>query len=1079
MRSMPGFNGTAKLLIALLAGLLPTVQVEAFPVASNAASYTACGRVFPDPHAFWPSPSAAPLQSPWAKGNASCRAVDFLPWQASLDGLAFLASEEMFGDFVEVYDLSDLDGPYAEALDFANGEGSSAGLPTTTGERDKAPMYLIRVTDETDGLIPIAEREHFVFTLSIHGIEKAGIEGGIRAIEDLATWASCEKHGDASPANCAQEQAGPSNPHPILETLPGESVTAGEALRKSSVWFVLSNPDGWRRGDKQGGGFFYQRYNGNGMDMNRDWPTKGWTFRPFTPWSEPETRGVGKALKAIKPQWGGGLDLHGQIIDRAFSFTLIGGGERPYGKDRRVLQYVKGAWADAEQKLAWHPLIKPNDEPEACVFGAGGTSEDPDCDLTNRIYGVQWGTIWDTIDYTVSGDMGSWMDSPLGLNADGIDNEMSLSHLSNCGVGSCYLTEFEQLHVDGNKSLIYAMIHYKLTPEDQTFRYRGRAAYLYNPRVLADPGSPPIDASLLALPTQDDESTGSQTHLRDESTWEFTVAGPGEQIYNGGLSVEFTLSNVQGVSAGSRNAFAIDRRLQEGEEPDPQRGDLADGWQTMNSYFNQSDLYAQGGARIDVNGPPPGLYRLRVSGGVPMTWSAEIRYTKEPAWPDPGQLPFTASNMRFFDMLADFVPEAAHRLVRVTPDEVLAGTVDLTAFDTVIAVDNAFLPGVTSTAKRRRAALSIDESLTVPAALGGARTSHSTVSYEFDLDAELVAELDWIDVAISHPLPGDMDVYLQIQRPDGSWSADLAGGTTAGLFGDALAYALPQAGRYRVQVVNVAAEAQHADLAIRFRTAADIVDPATTVVAVDRSPADNIDTRVSGRTEADRERMAALARAFVEQGGNLVLTDDSLRALEWMGVLPKRAVSRTSVYAGHVLFEYDDPVAGTVVTYDDPLARNVDQPGSAEGAGHRHQVTEPIPIGYAIEDLNGGDFLSLPQWYVNREPWEAAGGRTVGRVAGGDVTLGEIPVGDGVVRIIGSLLPFPTARFDHPYGLGNYALTWTGYELASNLFSWENPHGPGATPARATPSTPPRGGNFGGLELLLVLMLVAARRFRE
>ena len=1050
--------------------LLPAPQAAATPVASNAAAYAACGRVFPDPHAYWPSPAAAPAQSPWAKGNANCRAVDFLPWQATLDGLAFLASPEMFGDFIEIYDLSDPDGPWADALDFASGEGLSAGLPTTTGEREKSPMYLIRVTDEEYAGIPIDEREHFVYTLSIHGIEKAGVEGGIRAIEDLATWAACEKHGDAAAANCAQEGAGPNNPHPILETLPNESITAGEALRRSSVWFVLSNPDGWRRGDKQSGGFFYQRYNGNGMDMNRDWPTKGWTFRPFTPWSEPENRTTGKALKAIKEKWTGGVDLHGQIIAEAFSYTLIGGAERPFGKDRRVLQFVKGAWADAEQKLSWNPLIKGNDEPEPCVYGTGSQSEDPDCDPTNRIYGVQWGTIWDTIDYTVTGALGDWIDSPLGLDADGIDNEMSLSHLGTCGVGTCYLIDFEQLHVDGNKSLIYGMIHYSLTPEDQTFRYDGRAAYLYTPRVVADPGSPPVE--IPDLPVQAPEATGMQTHTRGESVYEFTVASRSEEVYNGGLYAEFTLSNVQGVSPGTMNEFAIDRQLGEGEEADPQRGEVVDGWQTMNSYFNQSDLYQQAGARIDVNGPPPGRYRLRVSGGVPMNWSAQIRYTTTPSWPDPGQLPFEATNMAFFEMLAEFVPDAANRLVRITADEVLAGTVNLADFDTVIAADDAFLPGFRSAeATRKRAQNPIADTLSVPPA---APERAATAAYLFDVEAGH----HWLEARIRHPAAGNMDLYLQRLDENGRWSEDLATGKSRSRNGEALAYIHPPAGRYRLQVANTDAPSQAVSVNIRFVAPGEAVDPASTIVPIDRTPADNIDTRPSGKTETDRDRMAAKVRDFVSQGGNLVLTDNSLQALQWMGLVPGGAVNRQSVYAGHVLFQYADE-AGTVVTYDDPLAANVNQPGAAEGENHRHQVTEPIPIGYAIEDLNGGSLLSQLQWSVEREDWEAAGGRIVGTV-GSDVTLGELPVGDGVVRILGTLLPFPSDDYDHPYGLSNYALTWTGYELTQNLLSWTNPNGTGGQTARGLETASSRGGSNAPLLLaLLVGMLLISRRRRN
>jgi hypothetical protein len=53
---------------------------------------------------------------------------------------------------------------------------------------------------------------------------------------------------------------------------------------------VFPDPDGWRRGSISEGGVFYQRYNGNGIDPNRDWPDLGYTFRPYSGPSEPETR---------------------------------------------------------------------------------------------------------------------------------------------------------------------------------------------------------------------------------------------------------------------------------------------------------------------------------------------------------------------------------------------------------------------------------------------------------------------------------------------------------------------------------------------------------------------------------------------------------------------------------------------------------------------------------------------------------------------------------------------------------------------------------------------------------------------
>ncbi|MGH3130132.1 MAG: hypothetical protein ACRDNX_04890, partial [Gaiellaceae bacterium] len=50
------------------------------PIAATDAAYAACGRVFADPHAYWPAPAQAPGRSPFAKGNATCASVDFLSY---------------------------------------------------------------------------------------------------------------------------------------------------------------------------------------------------------------------------------------------------------------------------------------------------------------------------------------------------------------------------------------------------------------------------------------------------------------------------------------------------------------------------------------------------------------------------------------------------------------------------------------------------------------------------------------------------------------------------------------------------------------------------------------------------------------------------------------------------------------------------------------------------------------------------------------------------------------------------------------------------------------------------------------
>lgn len=855
----------------------PFTQVAlAEPVADNDSLYAACGRVFPDPQAYAPSPTPAAGESPFAKGNASCRAQDFISYQGALRGLNYLSTK--YPGFLEVIDLAETT-EYDDVLNRELGDGFSAGLPNGTLARNRSHLHLFKVTNAASP-IPEAARDHFVFPLSIHGIERAGIEGGLRAIEDLVTWGALEP--DRMILETADAEVGGARNLPV-----------GEVLQRSVSYFVLANPDGWRRGDSGEAGPFFMRYNGNGMDMNRDWPEIGYTERQYTPWSEPETRTFGKVLKDIKQKWTGGIDLHGQLTDRAFSFTLIGGSQRPFDKNERVQQFVEQAYADAEARLSWSEFIKPNNELPACVEpGLNGTVNPPPCDARNRYYGVQYGTIWDTIDYTVSGAFGNWIDSPIGLNADGIDNEMSVSHLINCGTGKCYLNQFEQLHVDGNKSLIYAMLNFSLQPPPAEFTFSGDAAYLVNPRRLVDAGSPSPTApegkvAQEALATTQNHGGGGSANSGG-TTFEFDIADPAStEFYTGGVSGQVTYSNVQGVGGAAANGIAIDRQLEDGS------------WERVNRDFNQSPIYLQTGMKVDVNFPVPGHYRTRVFGPVPAQFRLDVFFTTAPAWPDPGQLPFDVSNMDFFTALQPFIAEGGS-LTPVSVDDVLAGTRNLDNFDTVIAVDDAFLPGYEPTSATKES--------------------------------------------------------------------------------------LPPTNRSRL----------------------------------------------------DRDALAEAVRGFAERGGNVVLTDDSLRALEWMRLVPEASTEQIGVYAGHVAFTADD---GETTTYEDPLAANILRPGAAEGTNHRRQITEPVPIGYRVEVNNEG--LFQPEWFVDRAAWDAAGGRTVGTEGTDDssqrVTFGEVPVGAGQVRILGSFTPVPSTEYDHPFGLSSYAITEPGYELARNMWSHENP----------------------------------------
>jgi hypothetical protein len=1000
--------GLAAVAASLLLGL---PSGGSAPVATSAAAYQACGRVFPDPHAYWPSPAQAPARSPFAKGNAACAAVDFLSYADMVKGVEYL--ETLFPDFVEFYELERRFGGGSDCTSStSSADMCSAGLPQqgVPAGRQRSSLYLLRVTDER---VPDTSKKFFTFPLSIHGIERAGAEAGVRAAEDLATWAACEAGVATAPVTCAKEGA---TPHPLLETTPQQSVTAGDALRRSAVYFVFANPDGWRRGDIDNGVRFFQRYNGNGVDMNRDWPTIGFTFRPYTPWSEPETRSFGKVMKQIRPKWDGGIDLHGQLIDRAFSFTLLGAGEQNYAKNQRILQTVKGAWADAEQRLAWSPLIKPNTAPKD----------------DQRLYGVQWGTVWDTIAYTTTGSLGDWINSPLGLDGDGIDNEMSLSHISNCGVGSCYLIDGEQLHVDGNKSLIYSMINFTLKPEDTVFRVPGKVAYVRSPKVVSNSGQPTQAPPGAGLPPQA-PILDAALDAGNDFTYAFTIDGLDEGVWNGGVEGRVTSGNVGGVGQLATTEIILERYRSGEEDPGPATacGAAGDEWEEINRYFDQSDVYQQAGAAVHGNMPLPGRYRICLTGGLATKLRAsggsadlDISFTAEQAWEDPGQKPYSATNMAFFDSLATHM--APGQLVSVTADQILAGTVNLDRFSSLVVADDAF-PGYSEPIPTGPAQGQISfpdvtakTAATVPCAYqpGTADVLPPTCAADFEFDISNAFNNQRMTIALDAPNSVDWDLYLERQSLiSGDWSA--AGSAATGDASETLTLLNPLPGHYRARVVNWAAGPPADGLTVSFSNEYAGTPPAP-----------------STRSEADRTAWGQKLRAFAERGGNLVLTDAAVANLAHMGVVGRSFVNDFSVYAGYIGFTRD----GRTGTYSDPLAENVNQPGAAEGPGFRHQTYEPVPIGYAISPPDqDAQLSSSPVWSVDQTEWERLGGRTAGTTSADQVTLGELAAGKGVIRLVGALLPMPTEQYYHPFGLANYAVTYSGYQVLQNALRWQRP----------------------------------------
>lgn len=153
-------------------------------------------------------------------------------------------------------------------------------------------------------------------------------------------------------------------------------------------------------------------------------------------------------------------------------------------------------------------------------------------------------------------------------------------------------------------------------------------------------------------------------------------------------------------------------------------------------------------------------------------------------------------------------------------------------------------------------------------------------------------------------------------------------------------------------------------------------------------------------------------RSFVQDGGTLILTDKAGTLLEDLGVVPAGSVKMHTAYVGFVEF----------LNRTDPLNQGL--------RGVASQTFDTVPIGYRFGTAAEN---SAPNWTVDQAAFEDAGGRTAATNGTGRAAYGEVPLGQGKIRFLGSLLPDPTEAYDHRYGLQNYAVTYTGYTLLENM----------------------------------------------
>jgi hypothetical protein len=383
-----------------VAFLLGSIPVRATPVCSDEPRAACGGRIFPE-----------------AEGSASFVQHDNGEYEAGL-----LALEEEFPRYFRATTFSELLGE--EALSVEGRE-----------------IWMVEITDfkaPEKGKVPVA------VSLSVHGPERAGLEGGVRYMEDLARWAAEQPE------------------HKLRNGTDGDSIAVpvSEALKKVHVYISNINPDGWASGDVANGGVF-QRGNGNGQDLNREYPTIGWTDTGNTPVSEPETRWWIRALRRVDPVVS--TDIHGELTSANNAFA--------------DLMLPAGQWDPVEQaqheRLARHMAsnveryFEQQNIDTSEVMGEEGMTP------------AEYATGFDVVGYDASGFMGDWFTQN---GAVDMDVEHFLSHMV---PNSTWVAALEKAHIAAVRGEIETLIVEALVTRRVKVSLKlGRVKYLRNGKTV-------------------------------------------------------------------------------------------------------------------------------------------------------------------------------------------------------------------------------------------------------------------------------------------------------------------------------------------------------------------------------------------------------------------------------------------------------------------------------------------------------------------------------------------------------------------------------------------------------------------
>jgi hypothetical protein len=315
-------------------------------------------------------------------------------------------------------------------------------------------LPVVRLTDEKVK----GPKKKVVVSLSVHANEPAGREGGFRYIENVARWWKTDRK------------------HPLYA---GDvQMPLDYVLAHTEVWLGVMNADGWAAGDLGNG--VYSRTNDKGTDLNREFPTIGWTNRGATPLSDPESQGWTAFVRTLGHVTTAS-DIHGELTsdNKAYADLMWPAAQWTPKQQAQELQLGKHMIRSVERKF---------------------TEQNVALGIATDAAGVQSpsnaATGYDVVGYDDGGFMGDWFAQERG--AIEIDAENFLSHSVPM---NAWFGPLEQAHVAGVQGIIETlMVEALITQNVRPALKLGRVAYAFDPRRVkssdgrgysAEPGDKP------------------------------------------------------------------------------------------------------------------------------------------------------------------------------------------------------------------------------------------------------------------------------------------------------------------------------------------------------------------------------------------------------------------------------------------------------------------------------------------------------------------------------------------------------------------------------------------------------------